>query len=149
MFYCHLFGNGVVPPSDPWKGNEEFIFFHHFHPLILKDDNGGPMAEIPADIASIIGLTKHDKQHDSSGYYPAPNYTLSSAYRDVEPMEEGARIREALIFGEPVPEASVRRSPDDRELLQVHATARTSPGKISVEYCRMKEEINFFDEAAQ
>jgi len=122
--------------------SSSFIHYHHFHPRVLQDGNLGPLSCVPSAVGNDLRYTKHDRKNAST-YFAAPNYPLLLAKRDVVSIEESRRLQDALVTGSTVPDdATLRRSPEDREVVAVYNQMIDNPGKMSIEYCRLKQSLD-------
>ena len=58
----HLIGHGKNAPRK--KGaSPTYVAYHHYHPILLKENNGGPVDSADSDLArNIANMTDHDQQ---------------------------------------------------------------------------------------
>ena len=136
----HLHGNMSPVPKGPRRGHEEFVHFHHFNPAVLRDGNEGPLDRVIPNLATALGYTDHDKMESGSYYWPAPNYSLKLAERDVRSVEIGRNLRSAIVEGREF-RSYERLSPEDRRIQSVHREMQANLGKMTLEYCMLKQRV--------
>lgn len=91
VLYMHLLGEASprYDKDDPKRTQKHFIAFHHFDPLILLEDNKGPMNYVPPDLApKVEGYTDRDRvqfiHQYQDHYHPVPNYSEEKQESDLQ-----------------------------------------------------------------
>ena len=91
VLYMHLLGESSprYDKDDPKRTQKHFIAFHHFDPLILQDDNKGPMNYVPPELATKVeGYTERDRvlfiHQYQDHFHPLPNYREERQEADLQ-----------------------------------------------------------------
>ena len=151
VIYAHLFPKIKLKPPDP-KGHDEYVACHHFDPLILQDNNGGPLKEVNAEKAGLVGLQRSDLQPGkTSVYFAAPNYSHHCWKRDAASARAALvpgvlRSQEACLNSEDEESVSVDRtfvrpSPFHRACEWVKRWVLSNPEEASMEIVKLREQL--------
>ena len=71
---------------------EKYVAYHHFNPVVLKEQNQGPIVVLDREFARKYGLAFPENLvrngENSDKYVTAPNYPTSKMFMDLESMED-------------------------------------------------------------
>ena len=157
--YNCLWSSGCTPPKPT---HNQYIAFHHFHPAILQDDNGGPVKEVDFDTAKRIRLSKSDMKDASRNvYFPAPNYPHAEWERDYLSSIQAMRPISDFILdsdssvdlddgkgddADSSHEFQLRPSPFVRNVQSTYRFVKAHPLEASIEIVKLQEELDRTDQ---
>ena len=141
--YRHLLGNSSKPP-DGGAHSYEYVAYHHFNPLILKDGNAGPVNEVNSDLAKILGFSESDVKDDNTErtYYSAPNYPREHWECDARSAHVSLDPIGAYLVDEITEDLLPRPPPRVRKVIAAQRLAAHNPDEAGREIVRLMEELD-------
>ena len=157
IMFLHIKGHRSPKYDESDKTNRErklFVAFHHFHPLMLQEDNKGPYQYIYLELAERIGgFAEGDTVQNLPGivFHAIPNYPKEFADRDFEivggiEQQRYARPRKSLASPmKPRTEKKDNYTMRSR-VRDVLGQMEHDPLKVANDYLEMHERLKAYEE---
>jgi hypothetical protein len=168
IVFLNLLGIRAPKYDENDKTNRErklFVAYHHFHPLLLQEENKGPIQHVDLELAERIGgFHERDTVHNTTGifFHPIPNYPRERAAKDFElaggiEQQRYARQRsQAEVVSkrcerESIPQENTPKQKKEygsrRRVREVLGMMERDPLKVANDYIQMQEQLRNMEHA--